>query len=253
MNNKCYYLVNIPENKTYPLGSAEDLNKVAQAIIHLVLNNSDVNLRRFGGVAKEAVISVFEEDGGYNQTGKDIRVAKEFSGRTYEYSFKGLCYNLQEVIETRRLRPWMVVDEKGRHIEKDVVLGWLKGYNNTPVVSDGLYDTAEPTLQHYRISAPALRRRTAMQQSDVALRQEVEELAGTHAANRLFASDKMDYMGFECDKMYHRRPIKSWKRKKCVHQWQRYKKCGQAPKDLFAPAPAVDISALLNAESEHCA
>lgn len=216
-----YYLKNFNKDTVQLLGDSDNMDEVVRTLVNLIRKASDVPQRSDQGVMNELF-------GDYNQTGKDTI----FTTMVTSY---GLI-NGRPIIPicsfVYRPRTWLVLDEKGRHIPLNEVKSWVANYKS-PKPSGRYLGLPPDYVQGRRWKWPSLIAGANRQLDDPDLKAEVEEMAGAHTANKLFPHTKQGWNGLYWDmledKAYRRRPVKSWKTKKCSRQWQRDKKCGKKP------------------------
>ena len=137
-------------------------------------------------------------------------------------------YNL----EGCRTRSWLVLDSKGRHIAKNVVQSWI---DNTTIPVNRckfIADSSKDTRRNIRL--PSLVRSHNATMDDPDCRSDIEELAGSHAANRCFNAKTLKSLeGVDAaERKYQQRyNKKSWKNERCRHQWQKHKRDKLGVKD----------------------
>lgn len=220
-----YYLKNVREGTCWWLGSDSDLDQVAKNI--LFITNGQL---RWGLQNKDAVLD------GYNQTGKDEYFYE--TKRSYYSPFPNEPWiRLPRCEYAWSLRPWLVVDEDGRHIAKEVVAGWLEAYK--PKYHSHWIGHSGSKQHWRRCRWPSLLNSDLRNHSDTGSTEEVLELVGAHAAhkmNRRAAQTKAKTSWYNLEEWSHQ-PRKSWKGQKCKRQWQKHKKCGQLP---AKPIPYAD-------------
>lgn len=217
-----YYLKNFQNDTVQFLGTSDDLNGVTRRLIALVKKGTNLPCWQGGNIAMDAFFNA------YNQTGKDTFAFHTCTGHMFVQGMAPIpIYDF-----AHQLRPWLIVDEDGRHIALDEVKHWVTNYRPAQCVHP--YWGAPPdATRGRRWNWPTLLARTNRMMDDPDAKAEVEELAGAHIANKLFSHKLEGWKGLYWDsleeKACRRRPHKSWKNKKCSRQWQKKKKCGQRP------------------------
>lgn len=226
-----YYLKNCKTGEVFLLG--RDPKDIVPAMVR---HARDTVYKAYGLWERDAVLKNMMDD--YNQTGKDKLYSMVHNGE-YSYYQSGWAQPLFSC--GYRLRTWLVLDENGRHIAKDMVQSWINDYQR-PIYRYNFRCSGSKNHVH-RWHWPSLIHDRATILDDRASREEVLELAGAHAANRLFGSKEVpdwDVWDIVERKHYGRYGKKSWKRNKCRHQWQKHKKDKLSSKRKGVLAPYGD-------------
>lgn len=228
-----YYLKNFEKDTVEYLGSSDNMYELAKTLISAVKRGSNSPAWWDNGPSTMKELSEL-----YNQTGKDCVFFPVRAGYIF---LDGMTF--PTYTQEYRLRPWLVIDETGRHVALDEVKSWIANYK--PVKSSHYWGCPPDATRGRRWKWPALLANTNRLMNDPDAKAEVEELAGSHLANKLFSHKLEGWNGLFWStlegKAYRRRPKKSWKNKKCSRQWQQKKKCGQRPSRPILPEPELDM------------
>lgn len=245
-----YYLKNLKENTVTYLGESEDMYGVTRKL-RAACRVEHHYYRKDGRCwlvnnPQSGESNLLEN---YNQTGKDLQLAvvhEDYYVDPHGVLWPNHTYGWA-------IRPYLVVDENGRHISLDVVKDWLERYQDKRKFCSPYLRFSGSWRRGWRLPWCSMLHSDLRNLSDTAGREDVMEFAGAHTANKLMNRRKADVRLKSDADNWPNQPRRSWKRQKCKRQWQKNKPRHRdqlAEKPVYEPASIETLSAEIVGNSD---